>query len=119
MNPITDAKRSTITFNFDDLSKTLARMRDESIRYVKDPYSSHDGRVAWFYCQLGAYDLAHDMGWITDAELRAFYDEMFTLAPVEHDHDLGPAVEEPEPEPDDPLADLMRDRANELGVIVR
>lgn len=79
MTTTTEAK---ITFDRSDLMKTLEVMRDESVRGVNEGRTPNS-RLAWYYCQLGAYDLAYQMGWIDSNEHRRLYDEMKRLAPID------------------------------------
>ena len=76
-------EHTTVTFDFERLMNCLGAMRDESVRAVNNPYATHDSRLAWYYCQLGAYDLAYQVGWISSDEHRRLYDELKHLAPID------------------------------------
>ena len=119
MYPTIKELKPTVTFEIEKLMEAMARMRDETVYHVKSSNADHDCRLAWYYCQLGVYDLAREMGWITEAEREWFYAELERLAPVDQEPALGPALEEDDEPEYDPLRDLMNDRANELGVIVQ
>ena len=86
MNHIDDAKRSTVTFDFESLMNTLADMRDETVRVINETNENphcinpRGQKIAWFYSQIGAYELAYQMGWITHSELRAFCTELHAIA---------------------------------------
>lgn len=59
----------------DKLLETLEFMKDETLRCIKNS-TTHDAKVAWYYSQIGAYELAQQMGWITDAERQRYVDEL-------------------------------------------
>lgn len=66
----------TITFEREALMKSLDAMRDEVAREMNRDDATSGSRRAWYYSQAGAYELAQQMGWITDAERRRFMNEL-------------------------------------------
>ena len=85
MNNTTNSLHGTITFKIEDLMYHLALAREDAIRSCKSSTADDACRRAWHYSTLGAYDLAYDMGWITNAERQWFYDELDRLAPIENE----------------------------------
>lgn len=70
----------TITFEREALEKALTAMRDEVAREMVRPDASPDSKRAWYYSQVGAYELAQQMGWITDAERQRLVWELDSLS---------------------------------------
>ena len=66
----------TITFEREALMDALNGMRDEVAREMNRDGASPGCVRAWYYSQAGAYELAQQMGWITDAERRRFMNEL-------------------------------------------
>lgn len=65
-----------ITFESETLVRTLGAMRDEAAREMNRSDARPESKRAWYYSQVGAYELAQQMGWITDAERRQLVQEL-------------------------------------------
>ncbi len=67
-----------------DVEKIIALLRAEMERAIRSENENltRDGRLAWYWSYIGALDMAHQLGLITDKHLQELYEEVEDLRKV-------------------------------------
>lgn len=81
--PNCGSKWSDIDQNAETL---LASMRNETERSIREA-KTQAGASAWYWTQIGAIDMARQLGLITEERRHQLYEEMKPLKPVEVQHE--------------------------------
>ena len=81
--PNCGSKWSDIDQNAETL---LASMRGETERSIREA-KTQAGAVAWYWTQIGAIDMARQLGLITEERRHQLYEEMKPLKPEEVQHE--------------------------------
>lgn len=81
--PNCGSKWSDIDQNAETL---LASMRGETERSIREA-KTQAGAVAWYWTQIGAIDMARQLGLITEERRHQLYEEMKPLKPEEMQHE--------------------------------
>lgn len=79
-----------------DVEKIIALLRAEMERAIRSENENltRDGRLAWYWSYIGALDMAHQLGLITDERLQELYEEVEPLKDFDNTQKEGAVREE-------------------------